>query len=76
MKFKRFSVLIITLLISAISFTAQAQCAMCKGSVQTSSYAKSINHGIEYLLLAPIILVSAILIMWWKNKDKFVSKEN
>jgi len=49
---------------------------MCKGTVQTSQYAKSINNGIEYLLLAPILLVGVIIFLWVKNKEKFQTKEN
>ena len=64
-----------TLLFVIVSFTMQAQCAMCKGSVQTSQYAKSINGGIEYLLCAPIVLVAGIIIIWIKNKDDFNKKD-
>lgn len=59
-----------------VSLLSQAQCAMCKGSVQTSQYAKSINDGIEYMLCIPIVLVAAIALLWIKNKDKFHVKEN
>ena len=65
-----------TILLVSISFLSQAQCAMCKGSVQTSQYAKSINGGIEYLLAAPIVLVAVIIFLWIKNKDKFQTKES
>ncbi|MFN8262409.1 MAG: hypothetical protein U0T07_02695 [Chitinophagales bacterium] len=53
-----------------------AQCAMCKGTVQTSDYAKSINLGIEYMLIVPIVLISLIAYLWMKNKNKFLSKES
>lgn len=76
MKLKGYLAIFFTIVSLVISFTTQAQCAMCKGSVQTSDYAKSINHGIEYLLLTPILLVGAILFFWIKNKDKFTTKEN
>lgn len=73
---KRISSILLTLFLISHTFWANAQCAMCKGSVQTSEYAKSINHGIEYLLLAPVVLVGAIVFLWMKNKDKFSVKEN
>ena len=53
-----------------------AQCAMCKGTVQTSEYAKSINRGIEYMLAVPILLLSSLAYYWIKNKDKFHTKEH
>ncbi len=58
-----------------ISFTSFGQCAMCKGTVQTSEYAKSINTGIEYLLFTPYLLIAGVLFLWAKNRDKFNSKE-
>jgi hypothetical protein len=48
---------------------------MCKGTVQTSEYAKSINTGIEYLLFTPYLLIAGVLFLWAKNRDKFNSKE-
>lgn len=44
---------------------------MCKGTVQTSAYAKSINEGIKYLLAVPLVLVSSIVIYWMRNKEDF-----
>ncbi len=75
MLIRKYIPFVLTLLLVGISLLSQAQCAMCKGSVQTSQYAKSINDGIEYLLLAPIVLVAAIIFLWIKNKDKFHTKE-
>ncbi len=66
----------LTIVLLSVSLFSQAQCAMCKGSVQTSQYAKSINNGIEYLLMAPVIFVLAIIFLWIKNKDKFHTKES
>lgn len=76
MRIRNYINFLLALFLVCISLLSQAQCAMCKGSVQTSQYAKSINVGIEYLLLAPIILVAAIIIVWIKNKDKFHTQEN
>lgn len=76
MQIRKYIPIFFTLFFVIISLTSQAQCAMCKGSVQTSQYAKSINGGIEYLLAAPIILVGVIIFLWIKNKDKFQTKEN
>lgn len=76
MQIRKFIPFIFTILLASISFVAEAQCAMCKGSVQTSQYARSINGGIEYLLCAPILLVAVIIFLWVKNKDKFQTKES
>lgn len=76
MRFRKITSIIITVLLLCFSFFTQAQCAMCKGSVQKSQYAKSINDGIEYLLMAPIILVTVIAFIWIKNKDKFHTQES
>ncbi len=54
-----------------LTTATQAQCAMCKGSVQTSEYAKSINSGIEYLLAFPIILVGGVAYIWYKKRNEF-----
>lgn len=76
MQIRKYIPILLSVLFIFFSTFSQAQCAMCKGSVQTSQYAKSINDGIEYLLLAPVILVAAIIFLWIKNKDKFAVKEN
>jgi hypothetical protein len=44
---------------------------MCKRTAQSSGYARSLNHGIEYLLLAPIVILGTVFFIWIKNKDKF-----
>ena len=71
MKLKGYLAIFFTIVSLVISFNTQAQCAMCKGSVQTSDYAKSINHGIEYLLGVPVVLVAGVIFFWIKNKDDF-----
>ena len=76
MQIRKYIPFIFTILLLSISILSQAQCAMCKGTVQTSKYAKSINNGIEYLLMAPILLVGVIVFLWVKNKEKFQTKEN
>ncbi|HRH56779.1 MAG TPA: hypothetical protein PLS10_03940 [Chitinophagales bacterium] len=75
MQIRKYIPFVLTLFLVSVSVVTQAQCAMCKGSVQTSQYARSINGGIEYLLCAPIVLVAFIALLWIKNKDKFHSKE-
>jgi len=76
MQARKYIPLFVIVLLVSCSSAALGQCAMCKGTVQTSAYAKSINQGIEYMLLAPILLVAAVAFLWIKNKDKFQTKEN
>jgi hypothetical protein len=76
MKWKRFIPFLLTLVfILFICINADAQCAMCKTSAEKSAYAKSLNRGIEYLLLAPFVILGTVLIIWIKNKDKFAGKQ-
>lgn len=59
----------------SVSYFAQAQCAMCKTSAEHSQYAKSLNQGIEYLFLAPVVILGTVAVIWYKNRDKFSAKE-
>ncbi|MFN8260209.1 MAG: hypothetical protein U0X41_04630 [Chitinophagales bacterium] len=76
MQIRKYISFLLTVSFVAFSYLSQAQCAMCKGTVQTSEYAKSINRGIEYMLFAPILFVAAIAFLWIKNKDKFHTREH
>ncbi|WP_236017338.1 hypothetical protein [Roseivirga sp. E12] len=79
--FKRLRTLLLTILamvlISANSF---AQCAMCRGSVESTvsagetSMASNLNLGILYLFFAPYLLVGLIAYFWYKTSRKNVKK--
>lgn len=71
MQIRKFYYFILLLLLVSVNRISFAQCAMCKGTVQTSEYAKSINNGILYMLLVPIVLGSVLIFLWLKNKNKF-----
>jgi hypothetical protein len=71
MQIRKFYSLIILSLLVSINGISYAQCAMCKGTVQTSDYARSINNGILYMLLVPIVLGGILIFLWLKNKNKF-----
>lgn len=57
-----------------------AQCAMCRGSVESSvsagdtSMAANLNLGILYLFFTPYILVAFIAYIWYKASKKNVKK--
>lgn len=59
-----------------MSVNAFAQCAMCRGSVESSvsagetSMASNLNLGILYLFFAPYLLVAFIAYMWYKTSRK------
>ena len=75
MQIRKYIPAMLTLLLIVLVFlNADAQCAMCKATAEKSVYAKSLNTGIEYLLLAPVVVLGSVLLIWLKNKDKFVSK--
>lgn len=50
-----------------------AQCAMCRGSVEStisngrSGVASNLNLGILYLFVAPYLIVATIGYLWYRN---------
>jgi hypothetical protein len=54
---------------------ANAQCAMCKASAETSiesgsTAAAGINKGVLYLFLTPYIVGGTIAFFWWRANSK------
>ena len=58
------------------SSLAVAQCAMCRGSVESNMssgrdvIANGLNGGILYLFAFPYLIVAFIGYMWYKNSKK------
>lgn len=52
------------------SFSANAQCAMCKAVVENgdTSMAEGVNSGITYLMVFPYILVGVLLYFIYRYK--------
>ena len=52
-----------------ISYTADAQCAMCTKTASQlgEKPALGLNKGILYLMLSPFAIVGFIGYRWWKN---------
>ncbi|TAH18159.1 MAG: hypothetical protein EAZ08_12165 [Cytophagales bacterium] len=74
MKTKLFlSILCLLFILAVIIPDASAQCAMCRGSLESSvsqgnsNFAAGINKGILYLLLMPYTLISIIAFLWYKS---------
>jgi hypothetical protein len=58
-----------------LNVNANAQCAMCKASAETSmesgsTGAAGINKGVLYLFLTPYIVGGTIAFFWWRAKKK------
>ena len=83
---KHYFILVITLVILILPNLTEAQCAMCKASVESSigqknSVAGGINHGILYLMAIPYLLIAFIfrkqIVALWKNfRGKKVAEED
>ena len=66
-------------IITLLTFTlpsAMAQCAMCRGSVESSmgngrnNVGVGLNTGIVYLFIMPYLVVAVIGYMWYRNSKK------
>ena len=55
---------------------AWAQCAMCRGSVESTmgngrnNVGIGLNTGIMYLFIMPYLIVAVIAFLWYKNSKK------
>jgi hypothetical protein len=68
----------------AVSFEAEAQCAMCRRIAQTNyeqqdliakqkemKRGRSLNNGILYLLSIPYLIGGVGAFFWWKNRKRY-----
>lgn len=61
------------IVLTGITFNANAQCPMCKAAVESSiksgqsNAGKGLNNGILYLLAAPYLFVGALGFLWYRN---------
>ncbi len=73
---KKLTFLLVLFLIIGVLPDLQAQCAMCRGTVEStvsggrSMVASQLNIGILYLLAAPYLIVSTIAYLWYRNSKK------
>ncbi|RIV27608.1 hypothetical protein DYU11_04700 [Fibrisoma montanum] len=73
---KSWKVWFVLIVFLAISPELMAQCAMCRGTVEStvsngrSVVASELNIGILYLLSVPYLLVAAIGYLWYRNSKK------
>ena len=82
---KHYFILTVIMLLVLLPTITEAQCAMCKASVESSqgqknSVAGNLNHGILYLMAVPYVLIAFIfrkqIVSLWKNfRGKNVAEE-
>jgi hypothetical protein len=64
---------LILFLVSCIVAVVEAQCPMCKISVESNlknggNMGKGLNAGILYMLAMPYLIVAGIGYWWWRNR--------
>lgn len=68
--------ILIVCLLFITSSDLMAQCAMCRGTVEStvsngrSAVASNLNLGILYLFIVPYIAVATIAYLWYRNSKK------
>ncbi|GAB4025972.1 hypothetical protein [Spirosoma koreense] len=73
---KRWNVWLILIILLAVTPELMAQCAMCRGTVEStvsngrSVVASDLNIGILYLLMAPYLLVASIGYFWYRQSKR------
>ncbi|MEN9386027.1 MAG: hypothetical protein RLZZ185_768 [Bacteroidota bacterium] len=66
----------LVLMLILIQWNAEAQCAMCRTTVEStvsngrSNIATGLNTGILYLLTAPYLLVGAVAWLWFRQSKQ------
>lgn len=77
---KRWTIALVILLLVALQTDLLAQCAMCRGTVEStvsngrSVVASQLNIGIIYLLAIPYLIVTVIGYMWYRNSKREYGK--
>jgi len=68
--------LFLVLILILVQLDADAQCAMCRTTVEStvsngrSNIATGLNTGILYLLTAPYLLVGAVAWLWFRQSKQ------
>lgn len=79
---KKYGILLLVMLLFVVSSDgAFAQCAMCKGAVETNMstgknvIGNGINFGIAYLFVFPYLTVAVIAYLWYRNSRKALEQK-
>lgn len=65
--------LLLPVLILAVSFNANAQCAMCRAALENSDgpiKAEGVNDGIMYLMVFPYLLIGLVGFAIYRMRSK------
>lgn len=84
---KQFRITVLSLVLLAFTqLNALAQCAMCRGAVESqvsageTSVAANLNFGILYLFFTPYLVVAVIALLWYRaskrNGNKIQARGN
>ena len=74
--------LVTLLLLVTLSAPTNAQCAMCKATLENNisngniGIAAGINFGILYLFVAPYLAISALIFFWYRTSKRNENKFN
>ncbi|MBC3785472.1 hypothetical protein [Spirosoma utsteinense] len=73
---KNIRVLLVVIALLTLAPDLMAQCAMCRGTVEStvsdgrSVIASELNFGILYLLVIPYLIVATIGYLWYRNSKQ------
>ena len=73
---RSWKVWVLILVLLAVTPDMMAQCAMCRGTVEStvsngrSGVASNLNLGILYLFVAPYLIVATIGYLWYRNSKR------
>ncbi|WP_461150827.1 hypothetical protein [Spirosoma pulveris] len=73
---RTWKVWLVIVILLAVSPELMAQCAMCRGTVEStvsngrSVVASNLNLGIVYLLMIPYLIVASIAYLWYRNSKR------
>ncbi|SOD96055.1 hypothetical protein SAMN06269250_5114 [Spirosoma fluviale] len=73
---RTWKVWLVIVILLAVSPELMAQCAMCRGTVEStvsngrSVVASNLNLGIVYLLMIPYLIVVSIAYLWYRNSKR------
>ncbi|ADB41644.1 hypothetical protein [Spirosoma linguale] len=73
---RTWKVWLVIVILLAVSPELMAQCAMCRGTVEStvsngrSVVASNLNLGIVYLLMIPYLIVASITYLWYRNSKR------
>ncbi len=73
---RSWKVWILVIFLLSLAPELMAQCAMCRGSVEStisngrSGVASNLNLGILYLFVAPYLIVATIGYLWYRNSKQ------